>query len=657
MDRSVTNVRGVLEMPKKIVKDSKSGGRPGARRKAAPARKRAASGAQARGPLLEKLKVFVRTQGVDYLKDPNISSVGIGYKIEGGKRTDQLAIQFTVKQKSAPEKLGALGTVKIPESFKIGNVTVPTDVVRREFKAEYRLVAEAAGSDRKVRLDPIRPGASVAHKKETAGTIGCLVFDQADGTPYILSNWHVLQGPEGAIGDEIVQPGPFDDNRTQLNRLGVLVRSHLGHAGDCAVATIEDRGADPLIIDLPVKVTKLGEPELGDRVVKSGRTTGVTHGIVTRVHTISRIDYGGDTGEQEVGGFEIGVDPDHVPSNGEVSMGGDSGSVWLFVTKTGAPSSVMAGLHFAGEGSLDPNEHAVACYPQSVFEKLAISLTPPAIDTEAARKGFNPDFLAERVDLPRLSPSSARKAFLLNGSEVLPYTHFSLAMHKERRFAFWVAWNIDGGNLRKLSRKSIDFVIDPRVPEAFQVGDELYAGNRLDRGHLARRADLLWGSLAEATKANVDSFFFTNITPQMDDFNQGGLGGLWGRLEDAVFEDTEVEDLRVSVFGGPVFHEDDREFREVLIPREFWKVIVFVEGGRLKAKAFLLTQNLDQLEALELDAFRVFQVALSEVETRCGLSFPAVLRAADSIGERLARKPEAPRNRKPLDSQADIDWS
>ena len=82
---------------------------------------------------------------------------------------------------------------------------------------------------------------------------------------------------------------------------------------------------------------------------------------------------------------------------------------------------------------------------------------------------------------------------------------------------------------------------------------------------------------------------------------------MWGRLEDAVFADVDVEDLKVSVFGGPVFQDDDRVYRGVQLPREYWKVIAFAEGGRLKARAFLLTQNLDQLEALELDEFRVFQ--------------------------------------------------
>ncbi|MEX2264385.1 MAG: DNA/RNA non-specific endonuclease [Bryobacteraceae bacterium] len=607
--------------------------------------------------LMEALRDFVRTRGARYLKDPNISSVGIGYKMKNGKRTNEIAVQFTVAEKAKPDVLEALGTEPIPESFTIGGVEVPTDVIQRTFSAEYRVVSEAATRQRKKRINPIVPGVSVSNILGTAGTIGCIVYDGANGAPYILSNWHVLHGPEGSIGDDVVQPGPHDDNRTHLNRLGKLARSHLGRAGDCAVATIEDRKFRSEIIDLNIVVDQLGEPELGDKVVKSGRTTAVTHGIVTRIHTIAKIDYGGDVGEQEIGGFEIGVDPQKKPSGSEVSMGGDSGSVWLFKSTKGKPTAVLAGLHFAGEGSGDPNEHAVACYPKAIFEKLEISLTPPAVVVAPAGAGFSKEFLSVRIDLPKLSASNKVKAFKLNGSEIVDYTHFSLTLNKVRKFPFWVSWNVDGGGIRKLSRKNVPFILDPRIPEDFQTGDELYAGNRLDRGHIARRADLLWGSQAEAKKANKDSFFFTNIMPQMDDFNQSSRGGLWGRLEDAVFADTDVENLKVSVCGGPVFRDDDREFREALLPREFWKVIAFVEGGTLKAKAFLLTQNLDELEALELDEFKVFQVAVTEIESRAGLTFPAVLRSADSVGERLLRRPEALSERQPLRSLGDIDWS
>ncbi|GLZ29644.1 hypothetical protein Lesp02_18340 [Lentzea sp. NBRC 105346] len=268
------------------------------------------------------------------------------------------------------------------------------------------------------------------------------------------------------------------------------------------------------------------------------------------------------------------------------------------------------------------------------------------------KTGFDSEFLGTTTGIPELSAAKKADAVVVDGSEVIDYTHFSLTLSRTRKFAIWVAWNVDGGALKALSRSNIPFVKDPRVPDEFQVGDELYRDNRLDRGHIARRADLCWGAAAQAKKANRDSFFFTNITPQMDDFNQSTKQGLWGRLEDAVLADVDVDDLKISVYGGPVFNADDRVFRGVAIPREFWKVIAFVVDDRLHASAFLLTQNLVLAEALDLDEFRTFQVALTEIEARTGFTFPDALKAADTVGVQLLEQVE----RQPLDSLSDIRW-
>ena len=195
----------------------------------------------------ERLKQFVRHEAAAYLDRPNVTSVGIGYKTKDGKRTRELSIQFSVSRKLQPEALASAGVEPIPRSFIIDGVEVATDVVERTFKPSYRLVTpERVEKDqRKSRLDPLLPGCSVAHVKGSAGTLGCIVFDLNDGAACMLSNWHVLHGPEGQIGETVVQPGPHDDNRTLGNHAGTLVRSHLGAAGDCAIARIERRGHSP----------------------------------------------------------------------------------------------------------------------------------------------------------------------------------------------------------------------------------------------------------------------------------------------------------------------------------------------------------------------------------------------------------------------------
>lgn len=608
---------------------------------------------------VEILKKFIRARGADYLEDNNITSVGIGYKLKDGKPTKEISIQFTVDSKVEPEQIESLDSKIIPETIEVDGIKFPTDVIERRFAKSFRVVPQTVTGPRKTRIDPIVPGVSIANEKVTAGTIGCIAFDKQTGTPYVLSNWHVLNGPNGIIGDRVVQPGPFDDDRVQQNQLGKLVRSHLGAAGDCAIASIESRSFRSEIFGLNVIPEQIGEPELGDKVIKSGRTTDITHGIVTRIHTMVKINYGKPAGLQAIGGFEIGPDPKNMPADGEISKGGDSGALWLFKLPNGKASKIMAGLHFAGEGAGDPNEHAIACYAKSVFEKLNITLTPPATAPTpqgiAGLPGYSPDFLGTTINTPKLSGAKLHDAVKINGSEIIRYTHFSLAQCKSRKFAFWVAWNIDGGSIKKVSRNNIKFIPDPRFAE-FQAGDELYAGNRLDRGHIARRADVVWGTLDEAKKANKDSFFFSNITPQMDNFNQGKLGGIWGRLEDAIFEDVDVDNLKVSVFGGPVFRSDDRVFKEVKIPREFYKVIVYVENAKLKAKGFILTQSLDELEILDLNEFKVFEATLAEIEKRCGFAFPVNLKTSDVLAEQLENKPEAMGERKPVETLKDIEW-
>jgi endonuclease G, mitochondrial len=247
--------------------------------------------------------------------------------------------------------------------------------------------------------------------------------------------------------------------------------------------------------------------------------------------------------------------------------------------------------------------------------------------------GYDPEFLGTDV-APPLAPG--------DGGAALDYTHFSLSQNPSRRLAWWVAWNIDGDRLLpgdSISRSGIRFRPDPRLPLDAQTLDAVYADNRLDRGHVARRADLLWGPLEEALRANSDSFFFPNITPQMDDFNQERLGGSWGLLEAAVLSQEGLVPRRLTLFGGPVLAADDPPYRGLVqVPREHWKVVVYRLDGAVRFRCFLLTQQIEPVRVVSgyLDDFDTYAVPLPHLEARTGLSFPGLAGATGDVGIRDA---------------------
>jgi endonuclease G len=270
--------------------------------------------------------------------------------------------------------------------------------------------------------------------------------------------------------------------------------------------------------------------------------------------------------------------------------------------------------------------------------------TPPEPDY-SNRRGYDPRFTGFAAPLPTLSNSLKRHAVTVPGASrdnpyELKYHNFSVMMNGTRRLAFVSAVNLDGRAPYTTKRTGGDeWFFDPRISDRVQAGPELYTGNPLDRGHLTRRADAAWGATeAQAEAANSDTFHWTNCSPQHEVFNQGqkaaGKGlRLWGNLEDHVAEHARGQ--RLSVMNGPVFRGNDREYRGIKLPREFWKVVVFTrDDGAPGAVAFKLSQAelIDNLprEAFEPGEFQAVQVRIRDLESATGLNF-GELRSHDPL--------------------------
>jgi len=280
----------------------------------------------------------------------------------------------------------------------------------------------------------------------------------------------------------------------------------------------------------------------------------------------------------------------------------------------------------------------------------------------ASRPGFDPDFCGFHAPLPVPGPRIAELAAETEGGGFeLRYFNYSVIMNRERRLAFVAAVNFDSEAPARFDRgASYRWVFDPRLPEEFQAGNEFYVNNPLDRGHLARRRDAAWGRTeVEAKRANDDTFHFTNCAPQHEVFNQSDRATrrgllLWGNLENHILASAMHDRERVSVFNGPIFRDDDRTYRGLPIPRQFFKVLAVRERvGRRAANrvfAFVLSQEplirrlpeeaFTPEEAFAAGPFKPYQVSLAEIERRTGLLFGPAMRGADVLRRRRGARPE-----------------
>jgi endonuclease G len=250
------------------------------------------------------------------------------------------------------------------------------------------------------------------------------------------------------------------------------------------------------------------------------------------------------------------------------------------------------------------------------------------------REGYDQDFLDTPVPLPSLPDELAAQAAVNTQATeepryLLPYHHFTVVLSKDRRLAFYTAVNIDGALSREPRRARDHWFFDPRVAQDEQTGRDVYDGNDLDLGHLVRRLDPAWGDSDGVAKlANDDTFHFTNCSPQHKDFNRNKTR--WAGMEDYILAHADNLKFRVNVFTGPVFAEDDDAYRDVQLPRQFWKVVTMVKSdGQLSATAYLLSQSdlisgLRTREPFSYGAYRTYQVPIRKIEELTSLSFGPV---------------------------------
>ncbi len=112
----------------------------------------------------------------------------------------------------------------------------------------------------------------------------------------------------------------------------------------------------------------------------------------------------------------------------------------------------------------------------------------------------------------------------LNGSQVLNY---ALEWNAEKKHSAWVAYSFDAVTSKITIDRTDSWAVDPGLSTAMQTTEEDHKNDGFDKGHLCASYDRVYSK-----EANEQTFYYSNMSPQIASFNQGFWASFEGLVQD-----------------------------------------------------------------------------------------------------------------------------
>lgn len=364
------------------------------------------------GEIIEVISELARKQ-LEYIWNNYANVVGYSnhyhYKEVDKKKVDTIAVVVYVSKKVEIKDLNIKDIIPkfitdISGVKDIGNITIATDVVvLGELKA-LNIFQDPKGTYR-----PFCAGESIGHKDITAGTIKCFT-ENKEGKICIESNNHVQANCNlGEIGDSITQAGPYDtegykENLTVAKLYAFKKIEFLGESNcslsnfvckvlngvskllgrktrfntalevynriDIALGEIYNGVAYNLEVNGLVPVKEIVKFKVGDRVIKSGRTTGITIGTVIDTAGVVTVSYPPNTAIFE---NQVIIQKVNEGDSEQFSAGGDSGS-GIYLCEEFKSTGKLGATLFAGSdtSTIANNEEDIEEWRKSIGAKIIL---------------------------------------------------------------------------------------------------------------------------------------------------------------------------------------------------------------------------------------------------------------------------------------------
>lgn len=183
---------------------------------------------------------------------------------------------------------------------------------------------------------------------------------------------------------------------------------------------------------------------------------------------------------------------------------------------------------------------------------------------------------------------------------------YSLSYNENNEQANWVAYQLFVSELEPNYGRTNIFKQDSLVVTQTANNND-YKGSGYDRGHLAPAADMSWNE-----QAMNESFYYSNISPQLAGFNRG----IWKRLEVEVREWARTYNS-LYITTGPICYKSVETIgeNEVAVPTHFYKTILIFNDSIKQGIGFVFPH-----EKLGGDIFD-YAISIDSVEKVTGIDF------------------------------------
>lgn len=151
-------------------------------------------------------------------------------------------------------------------------------------------------------------------------------------------------------------------------------------------------------------------------------------------------------------------------------------------------------------------------------------------------------------------------------SQEKSYTGMDLSFNPRLHVPNWVSWELTADEINGSVARKDKFVSDPDIEGCSETWDYSYSG--YDRGHMAPAGDMKWSA-----KAMEETFYLSNICPQVHSLNSGA----WKKLEEKCRKWAGSHE-KIYIVCGPIVEPGPADEyigdSRVWVPRRFFKVVI-----------------------------------------------------------------------------------